>query len=63
MNMHKIEDFAANRQFSGTVLLSDQQNTNLWSRAYGYSNRSDGIANQMNTRFGIASGCKHGEHS
>jgi len=58
MGIHKIEDFAVRRQFSGTMLLTDQQNNIVWSAAYGYLNRADSIANQTDTRFGIASGCK-----
>lgn len=54
----KMEEWAANSHFSGTVLLTDQNRNIIWNAAFGYSNRADRIPNQGDTRFGIASGCK-----
>jgi len=52
-----IEDINKIKAFSGVVLI--QQNDKVvFQRAYGYANRSEEIANTMDTRFGIASGCK-----
>jgi CubicO group peptidase (beta-lactamase class C family) len=45
------------KPFSGVVLV--QQNDKIiFQRAYEFANRSEEIANTMDTRFGIASGCK-----
>ncbi|MCM2983934.1 serine hydrolase [Niallia sp. FSL W8-0951] len=44
-------------KFSGTILIKKAEN-NLFSASYGYANRSDNIKNTIDTRFGIASGCK-----
>lgn len=43
--------------YSGTVMVSDQQGV-LAEQKAGYANRAEQIKNEMNTRFGIASGCK-----
>jgi CubicO group peptidase (beta-lactamase class C family) len=50
-NVNKI------KQFSGVVLIKEN-NEIVFEKAYGYLNRSDKIENTVNTRFGIASGCK-----
>ncbi|WP_188456042.1 serine hydrolase domain-containing protein [Virgibacillus oceani] len=43
--------------FAGVVNASDAAGL-IHESAYGFSNRSDGIKNTTDTRFGIASGCK-----
>lgn len=43
--------------FSGAILYATGNETNF-ENSYGFANRSDSIRNTMNTRFGIASGCK-----
>jgi CubicO group peptidase (beta-lactamase class C family) len=43
--------------FSGVVFLQ-KENKNLLHSAHGFSNRSESITNKVETRFGIASGCK-----
>lgn len=50
-NINKI------KQFSGVVLIKEKDEV-LFEKAYGYSNINDEIKNLVNTRFGIASGCK-----
>jgi len=44
--------------FSGTVLVENQEKVALVSQSFGYANRSEQIDNHAKTRFGIASGCK-----
>lgn len=44
-------------EFSGAVLVRDDQDT-LLKEGYGQANRSEGIPNNVDTRFGMASGCK-----
>jgi CubicO group peptidase (beta-lactamase class C family) len=52
-----IENINKVKPFSGVVLV--QQNDNIiFQRSYGFANRSEEIPNTMDTRFGIASGCK-----
>lgn len=43
--------------FSGVVFIKDQSGQ-IHHQAYGYANRSDEIKNKVDTKFGIASGCK-----
>ncbi|WHX41109.1 serine hydrolase [Mesobacillus sp. AQ2] len=43
--------------FSGTVFVQ-QGNAPAASASFGFSNRSDQVKNNTDTRFGIASGCK-----
>src|SRR5688500_15338174 len=43
--------------FSGVISIR-QQDTVLYERAAGYADRSNKIANSLETRFGIASGTK-----
>lgn len=52
-----IETEAKNRAFSGSVLVK-QHNIEITKSNYGYANKAEERANQDNTRFGIASGCK-----
>ena len=52
-----IENINKVKPFSGVVLV--QQNDKIiFQRAYGLANRSEELANTMDTRFGIASGSK-----
>ena len=44
--------------FSGTVLVEDQEKVALVNQSFGYANRSEQIENNVKTRYGIASGCK-----
>ncbi|RWS44703.1 class C beta-lactamase-related serine hydrolase [Bacillus mycoides] len=43
--------------FSGIVLVKKEKNL-FYEEAFGYANRSESIYNTLQTRFGIASGCK-----
>ncbi|WP_077619319.1 serine hydrolase domain-containing protein [Bacillus sinesaloumensis] len=52
-----IDDFSKQSQFSG-VILAKQEIEILVQAAYGYSNRAEEMKNIVNTKFGIASGCK-----
>ncbi|KGR77096.1 serine hydrolase domain-containing protein [Ureibacillus sinduriensis] len=53
----KIESLQNEIQFSGTVIVA-QGGNEIFNGNYGYANRGDKIRNQLNTKFGIASGCK-----
>ncbi|WP_440109571.1 serine hydrolase domain-containing protein [Paenibacillus sp. QZ-Y1] len=53
----KIEEVMEHVDFSGVVLLK-QGGQILMSIKRGYANRSEELPNQVDTRFGIASGCK-----
>ncbi|CAM3662820.1 serine hydrolase domain-containing protein [Mesobacillus zeae] len=44
-------------EFSGAIWLT-KGNEVIYSKANGYANRAEGLPNVVNTRFGIASGCK-----
>ncbi|NDI34157.1 serine hydrolase domain-containing protein [Chengkuizengella sediminis] len=44
-------------EFSGVILVKDEKNV-IFEKVHSYSNRSEEILNTINTRFGIASGCK-----
>ncbi len=52
-----VDTLNAKSPFSGVILVQEKGET-VFEAAYGYANRSDSIENRMNTRFGIASGCK-----
>lgn len=52
-----IIDVMIGNNFSGTVLVKNDKKT-LVEKSYGYANRSEQIINSLDTRFGIASGCK-----
>ncbi|KAA0965462.1 serine hydrolase [Sporosarcina sp. ANT_H38] len=52
-----ITDVMIENDFSGTVLVKNDKKT-LTVKSYGYANRSEQILNSLDTRFGIASGCK-----
>ncbi|WP_099352603.1 serine hydrolase domain-containing protein [Fredinandcohnia onubensis] len=53
----KINDSCNQSKFSGVVLAKQHDEVTIQS-AYGYSNRAEELENKINTRFGIASGCK-----
>ncbi|TVX89697.1 serine hydrolase domain-containing protein [Paenibacillus agilis] len=55
--LERIEAAQTKLNFSGAVFVK-QGDSILAHRSYGYANRSDEIPNKMDTRFGIASGCK-----
>jgi CubicO group peptidase (beta-lactamase class C family) len=55
--IQQLETTAAEQDFSGVISITERGNT-FFEGAYGYANRSDRIKNQVNTRFGIASGTK-----
>ncbi|KGX90150.1 serine hydrolase domain-containing protein [Pontibacillus marinus] len=52
-----IEDVSEDVKFSGVVYMK-QRDEVVYSGAYGYANRVEKRSNKINTRFGIASGCK-----
>lgn len=52
-----IENVNQTRPFSGVVLVKEKGDI-IFEGAYGLANKSEQIANTMDTRFGIASGCK-----
>ncbi|ASK60769.1 penicillin-binding protein [Virgibacillus phasianinus] len=54
---HAIENAAMDTDFSGTVYMKKGNNV-IHQSAYGYANRAERIANNVDTRFGVASGCK-----
>ncbi|MGE7934101.1 serine hydrolase domain-containing protein [Viridibacillus arvi] len=55
--LKKIESVQKESQFSGTIFT--KQGTGLRaSMSYGYANRSEKIENEVDTKYGIASGCK-----
>ena len=45
------------KEFSG-VISAKQDDKVIFENSYGYANRSHRVENKINTRFGIASGCK-----
>jgi CubicO group peptidase (beta-lactamase class C family) len=51
-----IDRVATETEFSGVVRVDDDGET--FARAYGFANRGHGIANTVETQFGIASGTK-----
>lgn len=52
-----IESINNKKPFSGVVFVQ-QNGKMIFRKAYGFANRSEEIANTVDTRFGIASGCK-----
>ncbi|GGH41735.1 penicillin-binding protein [Paenibacillus silvae] len=55
--VEKVKEVMEQNDFSGVVLCK-QNGQMLFQLARGYANRSDERLNDVNTRFGIASGCK-----
>jgi CubicO group peptidase (beta-lactamase class C family) len=52
-----VQEVIDKEQFSGAVLVKREQEVVI-EKAAGYANRTEERANNMDTRFGIASGCK-----
>ncbi|AXI07939.1 penicillin-binding protein [Oceanobacillus zhaokaii] len=52
-----IKSLVERNSFSGVVLVKNSKEI-IHQSAYGYSNRSEALKNMIDTRFGIASGCK-----
>jgi CubicO group peptidase (beta-lactamase class C family) len=52
-----IKEHAEKEHFSGTVIVKRQDEL-LVETAFGHADRSEGRENSVDTRFGIASGCK-----
>lgn len=44
-------------QFSGSILVSSESSS-IIERSFGFANRSEELLNTVDTKFGIASGCK-----
>jgi CubicO group peptidase (beta-lactamase class C family) len=57
MNPKILNEFIEGKQFSGAISIK-KDHTVIMEAAAGYSNRSDEQLNRIDTRFGIASGCK-----
>jgi CubicO group peptidase (beta-lactamase class C family) len=57
MNLTNIDKLIEETQFSGAISIK-KDHTVIMEAAAGYSNRSDEQLNRIDTRFGIASGCK-----
>ncbi|MBM7621956.1 CubicO group peptidase (beta-lactamase class C family) [Bacillus tianshenii] len=58
MKIHNvIEEKAREIDFSGVVWRQDKNGV-VYKSVHGYANRSDRLPNKVETRFGIASGCK-----
>jgi CubicO group peptidase (beta-lactamase class C family) len=53
----KVREIMEQKDFSGVVMCKHNSQT-LFQLVRGYANRSDELLNDINTRFGIASGCK-----
>lgn len=59
MSLHeRAEEIHCEINFSGSVLVENQDGSLVLNESYGFANRSEQIANASSTRFGIASGCK-----
>ena len=54
---HELDALASETEFSGVVRIDRGDEIEL-ARAYGYAHRSLGIPNELDTRFGLASGAK-----
>lgn len=52
-----INQAAEKENFNGTILLKRPAEEHIGT-AFGWSNRADKLQNKLNTKFGIASGCK-----
>jgi CubicO group peptidase (beta-lactamase class C family) len=53
----ELDSIAASTGFSG-VVRADEAGNAMWARAYGQAHRGHEIPNEVDTRFGIASGAK-----
>ena len=54
---HQLDPLASETEFSGVVQVDRGDEVEL-ARAYGFAHRGFEIANEVDTRFGIASGAK-----
>lgn len=54
---NSVDGVARDSNFAGVVRV-DADDTLVFARAYGSANRAHGVANTVDTRFGIASGTK-----
>ncbi|PFS10526.1 penicillin-binding protein [Bacillus cereus] len=52
-----VKELHQELEFSGVILIK-RENDIIYENSFGYANRSEGINNTLQTRFGIASGCK-----
>ncbi|MBJ7958870.1 serine hydrolase [Bacillus cereus group sp. N28] len=52
-----VKEIHQNIDFSGVVLIKKDDDI-IYENSFGYANRSECINNTLQTRFGIASGCK-----
>ncbi|MCW9129427.1 beta-lactamase family protein [Bacillus paramycoides] len=52
-----VKELYQELEFSGVVLIK-RENDIIYESSFGYANRSERINNTLQTRFGIASGCK-----
>ncbi|PFE69207.1 penicillin-binding protein, partial [Bacillus cereus] len=52
-----VKELHQELEFSGVILIK-RKNDIIYENSFGYANRSEGINNTLQTRFGIASGCK-----
>lgn len=57
MNKQLIEGAQKESQFSGSIQVKNKDSL-LGECSFGYANRSEQLLNTIDTRFGIASGCK-----
>lgn len=53
--VHPISEGMESNDFSGVALLKKEE---VWSTAKGFADRANARPNSLDTRFGIASGCK-----
>lgn len=57
ITIETLNTVCADNNFSG-VVLAKKENKILLQQAYGFANRADELPNTIQTKFGIASGCK-----
>lgn len=55
--VNRMNNAIEKNNFSGSVMVQDKNNMNA-EISYGFANRSEQFENKVETRFGIASGCK-----
>lgn len=56
MNQVEVKELLVFNNFSGSILVKLKES--ILKESNGFANRSEKVKNQVNTRFGIASGCK-----
>ncbi|MED0924210.1 serine hydrolase, partial [Bacillus paranthracis] len=52
-----VKEIYRHIDFSGVILVKEKKGI-VYEEAFGYANRNEYINNTLQTRFGIASGCK-----